>query len=188
MAERLDRAAHIQAEWRRERPDLDVTPPGIIGRIHRIGIALTAEIVAVYAAHGLTQAEFEVLASLRRAGAPYERTPGDIANHTMVTGGATTKRIDKLEAEGLVERRIAETDKRSRVVALTDAGLRRIDEAFTAHIANEHRLIAALTAEQRATIEPILRDWAIALEDAAAPTDTASARPRVTQSKRHDAT
>lgn len=165
MSERLDRAARLQAEWRRERPDLDVSPPGIIGRVHRIGLALTERLVAVYAGYGLTEAEFDVLASLRRAGPPYERTPGTIADHTMVTGGATSKRLDKLEAEGLVVRRISETDRRRRVVALTPQGLARIDEAFAAHMENEKVLLSVLSGDELRALEPILRHWALALEE-----------------------
>lgn len=164
MAEKCDRVDQIQAEWHRERPDLDVTPPGIIGRIHRIGNAVRDHITALYAQFGLTEAEFDVLAALRRAGAPYERTPSEISDHTMVTCGATSKRVGRLEAEGLVVRRVSDTDGRSRVVALTAKGLTLIDEAFAAHMANEKRILEAMTPQQRATLEPILRDWALALE------------------------
>lgn len=160
----LDQVDLIQAAWRRERPDLDVTPPGIIGRIHRIGAALKLPIVALYAEYGLTEAEFEVLASLRRAGAPFERTPSEIAKHTMVTSGATTKRLDRLEAAGLVVRRVSDTDGRGRVVALTAEGRTLIDTAFTAHIVNEQRLLEALTPDQRVVLERILHEWSVKLE------------------------
>ena len=159
MTKYTDRVARIQAEWKRERPDLDVTPQGIIGRLHRLAVHLTGELVEVYARHGLGEGEFDVLATLRRAGAPFERAPGDLAEHTMVTTGAMTKRLDRLADAGLVERRAAEGDGRRRIVALTPAGLAVIDAAFTDHMANERRLVAQLSAEDRDTLEKILARW-----------------------------
>lgn len=154
-----DRIARIQQEWARERPDLDVTPQAVIGRLHRIAAHLTAELTAVYAKHGLTEGDFDVLAALRRAGAPYERTPGDLAAHTMVTTGGMTKRIDRLEAAGLVTRRTGTHDGRSRVVALTDLGRTTIDAAFTDHMANERRLLDQLDARDAAALEGALTRW-----------------------------
>lgn len=154
-----DRVARIQEEWRRERPDLDPSPQGVIGRLHRIASLLTGELVEVYAAHGLGEGDFDVLATLRRAGTPFERAPGDLAEHTMVTSGAMSKRIDRLESSGLVTRRASETDGRGRVVALTPRGRELIDAAFADHLANEHRLVAALDPDDRAALERILTGW-----------------------------
>src|SRR5262245_30237937 len=126
-----DRVAEIQAAWARERPDLDVRPQGVIGRLHRVGAHLTAELELVYRRHGLSEGEFDVLAALRRAGAPYERAPGELARHTMVTTGAISKRIDRLEQAGLVARRPSARDGRGRVVRLPEAGRRLLDGAFT---------------------------------------------------------
>lgn len=155
----MDRVAKIQQEWRRERPDLDVAPQGIIGRLHRLAAHLTDELVAVYARHGLGEGEFDVLAALRRAGEPYERAPSELAAHTMVTTGAMTKRVDRLVEAGLVERRARGDDGRRRLVALTPAGVDVIDSAFTEHIANEQRLMGQLTIEDQAALEPILIRW-----------------------------
>ncbi|SOB78847.1 MarR family winged helix-turn-helix transcriptional regulator [Streptomyces sp. 1331.2] len=154
-----DHVEQIQAAWRRERPDLDVSPLAVIGRLHRLAARLTAELTLVYQRYGLGEGEFDVLAALRRAGAPYERAPGELAAHTMVTTGAMTKRIDRLERAGLVARRPAEDDRRGRVVALTDAGLRLIDEAFTAHLRNEHRLLGHLSPEEAAALQHLLTAW-----------------------------
>jgi len=164
MAEPSDRVARIQAEWRRERPDVDVAPQGIIGRLHRLAGRLTAELVAVYERHGLGEGEFDVLAALRRAGAPYERAPVDLARHTMVTTGAMTKRVDRLVAAGLVERRPAEGDGRRRIVALTPEGLAVIDAAFAEHMQNERRLVDQLSPDDQAALEPILTRWLQAYE------------------------
>ena len=154
-----DHVAGILDEWRRERPELDVSPIGVIGRLHRLAVALTERLAVVYREYGLSEGEFDVLATLRRAGDTFERTPGDLALHTMVTTGAMSKRIDRLEDAGLVTRRASQHDGRSRVIALTAEGRERIDRAFEAHVANERRLVEALGPEDRAALEPILTRW-----------------------------
>ncbi|TDW21481.1 DNA-binding MarR family transcriptional regulator [Kribbella kalugense] len=159
-----DHVARIQAEWRAERPDVDTGPQGVIGRLHRIANHLTGELTLLYSQYGLSEGEFDVLAALRRAGSPYERAPGEIALHTMVTTGAVTKRVDRLEEAGLVQRRRSADDGRGRVVRLTPAGRRLIDKAFTAHMANEHRLLEPLTAAQQAQLEKLLTAWLEHLE------------------------
>ena len=159
-----DAVARIQAEWRRERPDLDASPQGVIGRLHRVALRLTGELTAVYEAHGLAEGDFDVLATLRRAGAPYERTAGELAEHTMITTGGMTKRIDRLEGAGLVTRRASEGDGRRRVIALTDRGRAVIDAAFTDHLANERRLVDELDPADAAALERILTAWLARLE------------------------
>ncbi|MER7754490.1 MarR family transcriptional regulator [Kitasatospora sp. NPDC097643] len=170
-----DHVAQIQAEWRRERPDLDVSPQAVIGRLHRLAARLTGELTLVYARYGLGEGEFDVLAALRRAGEPFERAPGELAAHTMVTTGAMTKRIDRLERAGLVTRRPAVDDRRGRVVALTDAGRHLIDEAFTAHMRNEHRLLSLLSPEEAAALQSLLATWQHRLDGTAAAPAPASA-------------
>lgn len=160
----LDHVARIQAEWARERPDLDVGPQGVIGRLHRLAGHLTEQLCVVYRRYGLAEGEFDVLATLRRAGEPFERAPGELAQFTMVTTGAMTKRIDRLEHAGLVTRRRSTTDGRGRVVALTPAGRDLTDRAFTDHMANEHRLLAELTREQATQLESLLTDWLAQVE------------------------
>ncbi|MDN4639452.1 MarR family transcriptional regulator [Agreia sp. PsM10] len=154
-----DHVARIQQEWERERPDVDVRPQGVIGRLHRVGMHLTDSIVEVYARHGLGEGEFDVLAALRRAGHPFERVPGELAAHTMVTTGAITKRVDRLERAGLVARRVSERDGRSRVVGLTEEGRRLIDEVFTEHMDNERELLDGLTRDQVDQLESLLTTW-----------------------------
>jgi DNA-binding MarR family transcriptional regulator len=159
MAEDLDHVGRIMAQWHRERPDLDVSPQGVIGRLHRLAARLTEELVTVYADFGLGEGEFDVLATLRRAGAPYELAPGELAASTMVTSGAVTKRVDRLVERGLVTRRVGERDARGRVIALTDEGRDLIDRAFEAHMANEHRLLSSLSAAERRDLERVLEAW-----------------------------
>ncbi len=158
-----DHVADVMQQWRRERPDLDVSPQAVIARLHRIANKLTQELVAVYSAHGLGEGEFDVLATLRRQGAPFELVASDLADQTMVTSGAITKRVDRCVAQGWVTRGVSARDRRSRVIALTDDGVSVIDDAFTDHIANEHALLAPFTARQRAEMAGLLESWAIAL-------------------------
>ncbi len=160
-----DRVARIQADWRRERPDLDVGPQGVIGRLHRLADRLGAELRLVYDRYGLGEGEFDVLCALRRAGEPFERAPGELAAHTMVTTGAMTKRIDRLERSGLVTRRRAGDDQRGRIVALTPAGRDLVDRAFTDHMSNERRLLDLVTPEEAAALERLLTAWLTRLED-----------------------
>jgi DNA-binding MarR family transcriptional regulator len=155
-----DHVARVVAQWEAERPDLDPSPQGVIGRLHRIALRLTDELVAVYAQHGLGEGEFDVLATLRRQGPPYALTPGDLAAQTMVTSGAVTKRVDRCLAQGWVTRQVSAEDGRGRVIALTDAGHALIDSAFTDHMANEHRLLAHFGAGDLRTLERLLRAWA----------------------------
>ena len=159
MTETDDRVARIQTEWRRERPDLDVSPQGVIGRLHRLASHLTDEVLPVYYAHGLGEGEFDVLAALRRSGAPFERAPGELAEHTMVTTGAMTKRLDRLVDAGLVERRTSTEDGRRRIVALTEKGREVIDAAFAEHMRNERRLVDQLSEEDQAALGDILARW-----------------------------
>ncbi|MFJ1891231.1 MarR family winged helix-turn-helix transcriptional regulator [Streptomyces sp. NPDC088170] len=155
----LDRVTRIQADWRRERPDLDVTPLGVIGRLHRLADQLTGELCLLYGRYGLSEGEFDVLCALRRAGEPYERAPGELAAHTMVTTGAMTKRIDRLERAGLVTRRRSDDDQRGRIVALTGPGRELIDRAFADHMRNERRLLSLLTPTEARTLESLLTTW-----------------------------
>ena len=164
MASDLDHVGRVMAQWHDQRPDLDVSPQGVIGRLHRLGARLTEELVAVYAEFGLGEGEFDVLATLRRAGAPYELTPSDLAAWTMVSSGAVTKRVDRCEEQGLVTRRVGDRDARGRVVALTPKGLDLIDRAFEAHMANEHRRVGSLSERQRAELAHLLEVWGRALD------------------------
>ncbi|KND25626.1 MarR family winged helix-turn-helix transcriptional regulator [Streptomyces acidiscabies] len=167
-----DRVARIQADWRRERPDLDVSPQGVIGRLHSLAGRLTDELCLVYGRYGLGEGEFDVLCALRRAGEPYERAPGELAAHTMVTTGAMTKRIDRLERVGLVTRRRASDDQRGRIVALTPPGRDLIDRAFTDHMRNERRLLDVMTPTEAAILEQLLGVWLARLDGNHTPTDS----------------
>ncbi|WP_078911113.1 MarR family winged helix-turn-helix transcriptional regulator [Streptomyces sp. NRRL WC-3742] len=160
-----DRVARIQADWHRERPDLDVSSLGVIGRLHRLADHLTEELCLVYRRYGLGEGEFDVLCALRRAGEPFERAPGELAAHTMVTTGAMTKRIDRLEQAGLVTRRRSDDDQRGRIVALTQPGRELIDQAFADHMRNERRLLGMLTPAENEALEGLLATWLSKVEN-----------------------
>lgn len=154
-----DKVDWIMTQWARERPDLDVSPQDVIGRLHRVAGRLTAELVQVFAEHGLDEGEFDVLATLRRSGPPYSLTPSELAEQTMVTSGGISKRVDRCERQGWVTRVVDEQDRRGRKVRLTDVGRRLIDRAFTAHMANEQRLVGPLSDDDRALLAEVLRRW-----------------------------
>ncbi|MFB9311562.1 MarR family winged helix-turn-helix transcriptional regulator [Nocardioides plantarum] len=159
-----DHVGRILEQWRVERPDLDMSPLGIIGRLHRLADRLDAELRVVFAQAGLTDGDFDVLASLRRAGAPYELTPGELGASTMITSGAVTKRVDRLIAQGYVDRYVSADDARSRRVRLTEAGVALIDDLVPRHVANEHRLLAGFTAQERAVLAGLLESWGRTLD------------------------
>lgn len=155
-----DHVATILEQWGRERPDLDPSPMAVIGRLHRVALRLTAELTAVYAQHGLGEGEFDILATLRRQGPPYSLNPSDLAGQTMVTSGAITKRVARCVAHGWVTSDRSDDDGRGRLVTLTPAGRRLIDEAFAAHLANEARLLEIFDDRERAELARLLQKWA----------------------------
>ena len=163
--EQPDAVDRIAEQWARERPELDVGPMLVVGRLHRAADLLDQELRTVFARAGLGNGDFDVLASLRRAGAPYKLTPTELAGTTMVTSGAVTKRVDRLVKQGLVERTVSETDGRGRVVALTEKGRRVQEELHPLHLANEERLIAALDADERRELARLLGKLLLSLED-----------------------
>jgi DNA-binding MarR family transcriptional regulator len=163
MTDDLDHVGRLRAQWARERPDLDTSAMGVIGRLHRIGDVLHEELRPVFAAAGLSDGDFDVLAALRRAGEPFELTPGTLAETTMITSGAVTKRVDRLVAGGWATRSVDEQDGRVRRVALTPAGRALVDRVAGEHFANEERLLATFSAADRRVLTDLLTRWARAL-------------------------
>ncbi len=160
-----DHVDHVLEQWGAERPDLDVSPMAVIGRMKRLHQIIEAELRRTFAAHGLDAASFDVLATLRRSGPPHRLTPAALMRSAMVTSGAITQRLDRLEARGLVGRTPSETDGRVVHVALTPEGVALIDRALPDHVATEHRLLAGLTPGRRDTLADTLRDLLQSLGD-----------------------
>jgi DNA-binding MarR family transcriptional regulator len=162
VAER-DAVDLIIEQWRRQRPDLDPAPIGVIGRISRLARELERELERVYAAHGLEPGWHDVLATLRRQGAPYQLRPSEFARSLMLTSSGTTKRLDRLERAGLITRAPDPADRRGTVITLTPAGLKMIDAVTEAHLDNERRLLGGLTASDRRALSDLLRKLQLGL-------------------------
>lgn len=143
----------ILVQWARERPDLDVSPMGPIGRIKRCAALLEQRLDANFARFGLTLWEFDMLATLRRAGAPYRLSPTALFSTLMVTSGTMTHRLKRLEASGLVMRVPNEQDARSLLVELSAKGLALIDSAVEVHVEKERELVKALPPEALAELD-----------------------------------
>lgn len=145
------------AAWRRERPDLDVSPLEVLSRVDRLSRHLDRARRAAFAAHGLEAWAFDVLAALRRAGRPYQLSPGQLVTQTLVTSGTMTNRVDRLAAQGLVERSPDPGDRRGVIVRLTDAGRERVDSAVADLVRREHQLLGQLGDDDRDALVRTLR-------------------------------
>lgn len=154
---RHDAVDELIDQWSRERPDLDLAPMATIGRLGRVLAHIAAAVEAVFEAHGLTTADFDVLATLRRSGAPFALRPTDIARQLMLSPAGMTSRLDRLESAGLVDRSLDPDDRRSWIVSLTDLGRSTVDVAVADHVANEARLLEPLSAGQRVALDRGLR-------------------------------
>jgi len=162
MAE-SDGVDEILRQWQRERPDLDTSPIGVIGRISRLAREIEDRLEPVYAASGLEPGWYDVLATLRRSGPPYQLRPTDFANALMLTTSGTTKRLDRLEAAGHITRQPDPGDRRGVLIALTDSGRELIDSATAQHMANEHRILSGLSAKDQKGLADLLRKLIVAL-------------------------
>ena len=160
----MDHVDRIRQQWNTERPDLDVGPMVTLGRMTRLARRLRHSHEEVFAKHGLNSAGFDVLATLRRSGPPHALTPKALLASTMVTSGTMTNRLDRLAAQGLVERTPDPADGRGTVIRLTEKGHSVIDAAVGDHVANQHRLLAHLSTEDRAALDRIFTRWLAALE------------------------
>jgi DNA-binding MarR family transcriptional regulator len=156
MTER-DAVDAIVEQWRVERPDLDPSPIGIVGRVSRLARELEARLEPVYKAHGLEPGWHDVLATLRRNGPDYRLRPTDLTNATMLTSSGTTKRLDRLEQAGLIGREADPNDRRGTLITLTAAGRELIDSVTAAHLANERRLLEALDEDEQRVLTDLLR-------------------------------
>lgn len=160
-----DAVDRVLDQWRRERPDLDLAAMGTIGRLGRLAAVAGPLVEAGLAPHRLSTGEFDVLAALRRSGDPFTLTPTVLARTLLLSPAAMTNRLDRLEAAGLVTRDLDPDNRRSMRVALTDGGRTRVDAAVTDHVANEERLLTALTRTERQQLDDLLRTLLAGLTD-----------------------
>lgn len=147
----------IVDQWRRERPDLDLSAMAVFGRIAMVSRVVEVAVEQVFARHGLRQGEFDVLSALRRGGSPYTLIPSELSATLMMSRAGMTNRLDRLEAAGLVERSLDPADRRSFRIALTEEGRRVIDAALTEHAANLTRLASGLSPDDAAVLARVLR-------------------------------
>jgi len=145
------------AAWRRERPDLDVEPLEVLSRLSRLARHLELARRAAFADLGLAQWQFDVLTALRRAGPPYEMTPGELMAETLVSSGTMTHRVDHMEAAGWVSRQAHPADGRVVRVRLTSAGRTAVDAAMSRLLERERTLLGALAGAERAALAGLLR-------------------------------
>jgi DNA-binding MarR family transcriptional regulator len=174
----------ILEQWHRERPDLDTSPIGVIGRISRLSREIERRLEPVYAASGLEPGWYDVLATLRRAGPPYRLRPTDFAATLMLTTSGTTKRLDRLEAAGYVTREPDPGDRRGVLITLTPEGRTLVDQAAVRHLANERRILSGLTAAEQRHLADLLRKLSITLPPQRK--DETSRASRVQPGPRHE--
>ena len=157
MRQLSDEVDELVAAWRVQRPDLDVEPLQVLSRVSRLARHLDIARRGAFASHSLESWEFDVLSALRRAGPPFQLTPGALLRATLVTSGTMTNRIDRLAAAGLVRREPDPRDRRGVLVTLTARGREVVDAALTDLLAREQALLAGLRDDQRALLAGLLR-------------------------------
>ncbi|MFF0477563.1 MarR family winged helix-turn-helix transcriptional regulator [Streptomyces sp. NPDC004284] len=158
-----DAIVTIVDQWNRERPDLDASPMLVIGRLFRLTHTLDQRLRPPFAAAGLGSGDFDLLAALRRAGEPHTLSAGELSRAALVTTGAITKRVDRLEARGLVARTVDETDSRGRLITLTAEGVALADELIAVHLDNQRRLLAGLDEGEQEQLAGLLERLALTL-------------------------
>lgn len=156
----------ILQQWSAERPDLDVSGMGVFGRLSRAERMLDRSLAQTFARYGLNRGEFDVLATLRRAGGPYGLTPTDLYRSMMRSSAAMTNRIDRLEERELVRRSPDPGDRRGVLITLTEEGHDLIEEVVEAHVEGEERLLGALSGEEREQLATLLRKLLVSMEGA----------------------
>jgi DNA-binding MarR family transcriptional regulator len=160
MTSRLDPSDDVDAiveAWRRERPDLDVEPLHVFSRVSRLARLLDLDRTTAFARHELEGWEFDVLSALRRAGEPYELSPGRLVQETLVTSGTMTNRIDRLATKGWVERLPSPTDRRGVIVRLTKGGQAAVDSAMADLLTREGELLDDMAPAERDALTRALK-------------------------------
>ncbi|MEO5837528.1 MAG: MarR family transcriptional regulator [Acidimicrobiales bacterium] len=161
-----DAVDRMTEQWKAVRPDIDVSPMGVIGRVSRLSRLVDRRLGENFARHGIESWMYDVLATLLRSGDPYALTAGELMRRTMVTTGAVTNRIDRLEERGLVER-VSTADRRKVIVRLTDKGRDMVDDVVVGHMATEREILAALSPRQQSDFANLLRATLVHLGDRA---------------------
>lgn len=162
MRDEVDRLVEA---WNRERSDLDLRPMEVLSRVSRLSHHLDRARRQAFAEHGIESWEFDVLAALRRAGAPYQLSPGRLIRETLVTSGTMTNRVDRLAARGLVERQPDPSDRRGVLVRLTVEGRSTVDGALSGLLERERQLLAGLNVTNQNRLASLLRNLVLPFEE-----------------------
>jgi len=160
----MDGIDSVVAQWGTEKPELDTQPMALIGRLIRISKHLEMHIAAFHKRYGLTLGEFDVLATLRRAGGDHCLTPSELIATMMLTSGAMTNRLDRLESKDLIVRVHSQQDRRSVSVALTEQGLALIDELIVEHVKIQQGLMVSLSDADKPLLNGLLKTWLVQFE------------------------
>ncbi|WP_253926990.1 MarR family winged helix-turn-helix transcriptional regulator [Halomonas hibernica] len=160
----MDHVDKILTQWQQERPDLNVAPMGTLGRLKRLNQSLMRRMEQTWAAYGLNDSSFDVLATLRREGPPYALSPSDLMASTMVTSGTMTHRLQQLEKAELIERVKNPADGRGFLISLSEKGFALIDEAVAAHVETQAELVSGLSDKQRAQLDALLKQFLSSVE------------------------
>lgn len=162
-----DSVTHLVADWKREYPEFDTLPIGVLARIHRLSNHLGQATRRWLDAEGLTWEAFSLIVTLRRQGAPYALRPTDILRESLLTSGAVSNRIDRVEKLGLVERRPSPDDGRATIVQLTPEGLRAADAAIQVHVAHLQEIFGPVGVSELMKLDALLARTLSGLEAAA---------------------
>lgn len=160
-----DEVDELVEAWARERSDLDLAPVSVFSRISRLAHHVDRARRQAFTAHGIESWEFDVLAALRRAGEPYELSPGRLLRETLVTSGTMTNRVDRLTTRGLVERHPDPSDRRGVLVRLTPEGKDAVDGAFAALLDAERVLLTGLSVKDQRELADLLRRLLVPFAD-----------------------
>lgn len=155
----MDAIDRVLAQWQTERPQLNTLPMGIMGRMMRLSKHLEVAVAEVHKRYGLKMGEFDVLATLLRSGEPYRLTPSELHGSMMLTSGAMTNRLDKLEQKGLVHRLHSIADRRSIEVQLSDDGLDLVNELVIEHVKIQEALVEGLSGAEQEQLTQLLKLW-----------------------------
>jgi DNA-binding MarR family transcriptional regulator len=160
-----DQVDFILEQWSRERPDLDSSPMGVIGRISRASRYIDQFLQKNFAEFGLNSGDFDVLATLRRSGTPYQLTPTALYSSLMLSSGAMTNRLDRLENAGYIERKPHPKDRRGTLVTLTNQGMEVIDMVVASHTTCEQQILSSLTSDEQKVLADLLRKLLLSFGD-----------------------
>lgn len=161
----MDRIDHLLKQWEKERPDLDATPVGILGRLMILNGLAERGVSKFLQPHNLTIQEFDVLAILRRCGHPFRRSVGVLCSYSLLSSGAMTNRVDRLEKKGLIRREQNPEDRRGVLVALTSTGRALIDKLIVERLQEAHERVSVLSSKERRQLETLLTKFLASLQE-----------------------